>query len=338
MSSPPVCLVFGATGQDGRLVGRRFARGGYAVVGVSRRPPADARRDLGDYRPCFAGMVGDFLASADATAELLGALQPAIIVNVAGMSSVGASFERPMETLLDNGNLNLFILEALRREGSRARYVFASSGEVFGETPAAGAAAGTPWNPRSPYAVSKASAAMMLRNYRDVFGVDAALAHLFPHESPLRPSHFVLPKLARSLVDLRAGRLRCLRLGRTDVVRDWGWAEEYMDALYRQARLPVPVDLVLATGSATSLNAMVDHGMRRLGIAAEGRLAVDPAMVRPADLARSTGDPRETWRAIGWRATCAATAVLDRLIDHAVAAAGEITPPPRRRVAVPVAT
>lgn len=318
MASPPVCLVFGATGQDGRLVARRFAAGGYAVIGVSRRPQADAMRDVGDYRRWFRAMVGNFPTSMAATWDLIAGTAPAVIVNVSGMSSVGASFERPMETMLDNGQLNLFLLEGLRRQGSRARYIFASSGELFGETGPGGAAAVAPFDPRSPYAVSKASGAMVLRNYRDVFGVDAALAHLFPHESPLRPQHFVLPKLARSLVEMRAGRLDGLRFGRTDIVRDWGWAEDYMEALFRQAQLPGPVDLVIATGVATSLTDMIRHGLRRLGIAGDARIVLDTALVRPADLSHSVGDPQEAWRRIGWRAQCAGTAVLDRLIDAAI--------------------
>ncbi|BBK38592.1 GDP-mannose 4,6-dehydratase [Allostella sp. ATCC 35155] len=315
MSARPVCVLFGATGQDGRLLARRFAAGGYAVVGVSRRPEAEARRDIGVHGDNFAHLVGCFSASAGATAALLSATDPAVIVNVAGMSSVGASFERPMDTLLDNGQLNLFILEALRLGACRARYIFASSGELFGETAQGGASAAARPDPRSPYAVSKAAAAMVLRNYRAAYGVDAALAHLFPHESPLRPAYFVLPKLARAVVDLHKGRIARISLGRTDVVRDWGWAEDHMDAVYRQARLPVPLDLVIATGVGTSLDEMVRHGLGRFGFADDGRVVRDPAMVRPSDLGRSVGDPVGARHALGWRARVTGTAVLDRLID-----------------------
>lgn len=320
MSGRPVCVLFGATGQDGRLLARRFAAGGYAVVGVSRRPECEVRRDIGADSGCYAHLVDRFSISAGATTALLTAIEPVVIVNVAGMSSVGASFERPMETLLDNGQLNLFILEALRVGACRARYIFASSGEVFGETATDGASAAAPPDPRSPYAVSKAAAAMVLRNYRSVYGVDAALAHLFPHESPLRPAHFVLPKLARAIVDLHRRRIARIALGRTDVVRDWGWAEDHMDAVYRQARLPAPVDLVLATGVPTSLDDMVRHGLARFGLADDGRVVRDPALVRPSDLGRSVGDPVPAWRALGWRARIAGTAVLDRLMDAVCAA------------------
>ncbi|BBK30663.1 GDPmannose 4,6-dehydratase [Stella humosa] len=316
---PSVCLIFGATGQDGRLLARRFARDGFRVIGVSRRPAAEMAVGLGDYAADFERLIGDFAITAPATDALVRAVAPAVIVNVAGLSSVGASFRHPMETLLDNGQLNLFILETLRVARLPARYIFASSGELFGETPPGGADTASLYAPKSPYAVSKASASMILRNYREVFAVNAALAYLFPHESPLRSPDFVLPKIARSLLDLKAGRISELRFGPLDVVRDWGWAEEYMDAIFRQAQLPQPVDLILASGTGTSLRAMVQHGMRKLGLEGHGPLQVDPTLVRPADLARSVGNPAATEQAIGWRATCSGTAVLERLIDLAAA-------------------
>lgn len=316
----PLCLIFGATGQDGRLLARRFRRAGYRVVGASRRPPAELET-LPDLRRCFDELVPRLEVTLEATAALLRRFDPDIVVNVSGLSSVGASFVRPMETFLDNGQLNLFILEALRRSGGSARYVFASSGEIFGETGAAGATERSVFDPKSPYAVSKLSATLTLRSYRDVYGVNAAASILFPHESPLRGPQFVLPKLVRSLLDLSAGRAETLRFGRLDVARDWGWAEDYMELVFRQARLPRPADLVVATGQGTTLADMVRHGMRRLAIPPDRLVGNDPAFVRAADLSRSIGCPAEASRLTGWTPACAGLAVLDRLIDHALSAA-----------------
>ncbi|MCC7275658.1 MAG: GDP-mannose 4,6-dehydratase [Alphaproteobacteria bacterium] len=311
----PTCLIFGATGQDGCCLAEIFRPAGFGVVGISRRPLPAMRSALGPYARRFSSLVGGFVVDPGNVRTLIDAVRPAVIVNVAGMSSVGASFGRPMETFLDNGQLNLFVLEALRRTGLGAHYVFASSGEVFGETPAAGAGVDSPIDPRSPYAVSKAAASLVLRNYREVYGVRASIAYLFPHESPLRDTAFVLPKVARSLLALKAGRIAALELGRLDVVRDWGWAPEFMRALFLQAQLAEPVDLVIAGGTGVMLGDMVRHGMRRIGIADDRPIRVDPGLVRRADLHMSVGATGETARVIGWRADTTGFAVLDRLMD-----------------------
>lgn len=317
----PRCLVFGALGQDGCCLAEIFHTAGFEVVGVSRRPRRLALEAAGTYARHFASLVTGFSIRFDRVRDLIAAVRPSVIVNVAGMSSVGASFHRPMETFLDNGQLNLFVLEALRRSASGARYVFASSGEVFGETVMTGAGIDSPLDPRSPYAVSKASASLVLRNYRDVYGIHAAAAYLFPHESPLRDPAFILPKIARSLAALAAGRIDALRFGRLDVTRDWGWAPDYMRAVFLQTQLADPADLVVASGKGVPLLEMVRHGMRCIGIADEALIQVDPALLRPADLRVSVGDARETGRRIGWSAAVAGTAVLDRLLDRALAEA-----------------
>ncbi len=319
MSTPAArtALISGVTGQDGALLARLLLARGYTVWGTSRDAEGSSAVNL--LRLGIRDRVRLLSMAAEDFRSVHLALRrstPDEVYHLAGQSSVGLSFELPAETLqsIVQGTLNM--LEACRHAERPIRLYHAASSECFGDTGGAPANEFTPFRPRSPYGVAKASAAWLVDNYREAYGLYACSGILFNHESPLRPSRFVTQKIVAAARRIAAGSKERLALGRLDIARDWGWAPEYVDAMQRMLQLPQPQDVVIATGRTHRLEEFVAEAFGQLGLDWHDHVVHAPVLVRPTDLAHSAADPSKAGRVLGWSARCTMHDVVRRMLDE----------------------
>jgi GDPmannose 4,6-dehydratase len=192
------------------------------------------------------------------------------------------------------------LLECIRLMEHPVRFYNAGSSEVFGNTPVA-ATEESHYHPRSPYATAKAAAHYAVANYREAYGLFASTGILFNHESPLRPTRFVTSKIVSTAVRIAAGSGETLRLGKMDIYRDWGWAPDYVDAMWRMLQQPVPDDYLVATGEERSLEYFVAETFRTLGLDWRSHVESDPSLFRPSDIERSCGNAEKAASQLGWK-------------------------------------
>lgn len=312
-------LIFGVSGQDGAYLAQHLLGEGYQVFGTSRDREL---ANLGNLRRL--GIAEDVALRSAALVDFRSVLQaisdvgPSEIYNLSGQSSVGLSFDVPVETFdgIVVGTLN--ILESIRFLKSDVRFYNAGSSEVFGDVREP-ADETTPFRPRSPYAVAKAAAYWAVANYREAYGLFACSGLLFNHESPLRPARFVTRKIVQGAVDIAQGRAESLNLGNLDVSRDWGWAPEYVQAMARMLQRDAPEDFIIATGKAASLEDFVDRAFGAVGLRWRDHVRHDPALKRPSDLSWSVGLPAKAERELGWIAQTRMPDLVDKLVDAELA-------------------
>jgi GDPmannose 4,6-dehydratase len=251
-------------------------------------------------------------------AQVIQQVRPAEIFNLAAQSSVGLSFQQPVETIdsIMHGTIN--ILEAIRFLGLETRFYNASSSECFGNTPTP-ADETTPFQPRSPYAVGKAASHWAVANYREAYNLFACSGLLFNHESPLRPSRFVTQKIVRGAADIAARKTDKLALGTLDLARDWGWAADYADAMARMLKHDTPQDFVIATGVASKLEDFVDAAFRCFGLDWRAHVETDPTFMRPADISLSVGNPAKAAKLLGWSAATKMPELVGKLVEAEMA-------------------
>lgn len=297
-------LIFGISGQDGSYLSKLLLDKGYTVVGTSRDAEISSFTNL--KKLGVFGRVTLLSAAINDFRSVLQAIfmaEPDEIYNLAGQSSVGLSFQQPVETLesISAGNLNL--LEAIRFINRPIRFYSAGSSECFGDTGTSSANEDTPFRPRSPYAVAKAAAFWQVANYREAYGLFACSGILFNHESPLRPTRFVTRKIVASAFRIAAGSNEILSVGNISIVRDWGWAPEYVDAMWRMLQQPSPGDYVIATGESHPLQDFIELTFEQLGLDWREHTVVDQSLFRPTDIQSSRGDSTKAFEQLGWRAS-----------------------------------
>jgi GDPmannose 4,6-dehydratase len=295
-------LICGVTGQDGAYLSKLLLDKGYEVHGASRDAQASSFASLAalgvlDRVHRLSVNVTDFRSVLQA----LERVRPDEVYNLAGQSSVGLSFEQPVETLESVGLGTLNLLEAIRFTDRPIRFYNAGSGECYGncDQPADET---TPFRPRSPYAVAKAAAFWEVANYREAYGLHACTGILFNHESPLRPERYVTRKSVAAACRIAGGSRERLRLGNVRVLRDWGWAPDYVEAMWRILQHPEPEDFVVATGESHSLEHFVELAFREVGLNWRDHVEIDRALYRPADLDVGRADPRKAARLLEWTA------------------------------------
>ncbi len=314
-------LICGVSGQDGSYLAKLLLDKGYRVVGTSRDAELSRfgnlhRLGIANRVECHSMQLTDFRS----VLQVLTQVEPDEIYNLAGQSSVGLSFEMPMETLesIAFGTLNL--LEAVRFRGAPVRIYNAASSECFGESTAASPAnENSAFQPRSPYGLAKATSFWSVANYREAYGLFACSGILFNHESPLRPARFVTQKVARAAVAIASGNGERLRLGNLDVVRDWGWAPEYVDAMWRMLQIEKAEDFVIATGKSHALSEFVERSFAHVGLDWHDHVDCDPALLRASDLKASYGDPTKAKERLDWQAETDFDGVIARLMGTAQA-------------------
>lgn len=297
-------LICGISGQDGSYLAKLLIDKGYKVWGTSRDAQTAGFRNLhtlGIHQQVhLLSMVPTDFRS------VLIALQrsePDEVYFLAGQSSVGLSFEQPAETLesISMGTLNL--LEACRLVNPEMRIYHAGSSECFGDIGDCPATEETPFRPRSPYAVAKASAHWLVANYREAYGLYCCSGMLFNHESPLRPARFVTRKIIATAVRIAQGSGETLELGNIDVVRDWGWAPEYVEAMWRMLQNDQADDFIIATGTSHALQTFVANTFEQLGMDWQQHVRHNPAFSRPSDLSISRADPSKAKKHLNWQAS-----------------------------------
>ena len=314
--SPRRALICGISGQDGSYLARWLLECGYEVWGTSRDVEGAGltnlhRLGLRDRVRLLSMAPEDFRSVFVA----LRAAKPDEVYYLAGQSSVGLSFELPAETLQSVvlGTLNM--LEACRLMDQPVRLYHAGSSECFGDTAGEPANERTPFHPRSPYAVAKASAFWLVDNYRDAYGLHACSGILFNHESPLRPGRFVTQKIISAAWRIANGSAERLLLGRLDIARDWGWAPEYVVAMHRMLQQETPQDFVIATGHTHTLEQFVDTAFSKLGLNWRDHVEQRDELMRPNELQISRADPRQAEKILDWHATQAMPDVVAKMID-----------------------
>jgi GDPmannose 4,6-dehydratase len=307
-------LITGIAGQDGTYLAELLLGKGYRVVGVSRTARARVVP-----RPGLDVFDAD-VTNAEAISRVIFETRPHAIYHLAAQSSVGASFERPKETFeaIASGTLN--VLEAARRADQRPRVLVAASCEAFGDTAGEPAREDTPLRPLNPYSAAKAAIAHLSQSYRASFGTHVSIAYLFNHESPLRMPHFVTKKIVQAACRISKGTEQRLELGDISVVRDWGWAPEYMDALFRALELESPEDFVIGSGKSISLERFIEAAFARVGLTWRDHVTTTKKLFRPVDIPVMRADPTRAKSRLGWEATIFGAEVAERMVDAELAA------------------
>jgi len=297
-------LIFGVTGQDGAYLSRLLVDKGYVVHGTSRDRDTASLEGLR-----FTGVEGRVtLHSADLrdarnVLQAFREARPDEVYNLSGQNSVSLSFEQPAETYESIVKATLNLLEIIRFSWPGVRLFNAASGECFGELGARRADEHTAFHPRSPYGVAKAAAYWMAVNYREAYGVGVSSGIMFNHESPVRPERYVTRKVVAAAARIAAGSGETLRLGNLNIRRDWGWAPDYVDAMWRMLQRSTPGDYVIATGRSVSLREFVAQAFAAFGLRWQRHVRIDPSLYRPSDIASNGGNAALARRALRWRPT-----------------------------------
>jgi GDPmannose 4,6-dehydratase len=276
---------------------------GYEVHGTSRDAQLSsfsnlARLGIRERVKLWSMSITDFRS----VLQVLLRVRPAEVYNLSGQSSVGLSFDQPVETLesVATGTLNL--LEAIRFSGLPVRFYSAGSGEVYGDTNGVPATEQMRFAPRSPYAVAKAAAYWQVTNYREAYQLYACTGILFNHESPLRHERYVTRKIVAAACRIADGSREALVLGNMDVARDWGWAPEYVEAMWLMLQQDSADDYVVATGDTRTLADFVEETFSCVGLDWHSHVRTDPSLFRPADIRHGAADPAKARTKLRWHA------------------------------------
>jgi len=299
-------LITGITGQDGSYLADLLLEKGYEVHGIIRRASSfnTGRIDHLYNDPSIYGVrlflhYGD-IADSTNLIKLLYRIQPEEVYNLAAQSHVRVSFDIPEYTGDVTGLGTVRILEAIRETGLKAKFYQASSSEMFGKVVESPQTESTPFYPRSPYAAAKVYAHWSTVNYREPYGLFACSGILFNHESPRRGETFVTRKITRAVARIKAGRQDKLFLGNLDAKRDWGYAKEYVEAMWLMLQQAEPDDYVVATGQTNSVREFLEEAFSYAGIDWRDHVELDPKYLRPAEVDYLIGDAAKAKRALGW--------------------------------------
>ena len=310
-------LVTGVSGQDGAYLAKLLLSKGYEIFGLSSHHGSDTGwrlRELGVESSVH--MLDGDLVDLSALTRALQESQPDEVYNLAAQSVVAKSWRQPGLTARVTALGALNVLEAVRLCGAPIRLYQASSSEMFGKVHTSPQNEQTPFHPRSPYAVSKLFAYWSTINYRESFGMHASNGILFNHESPLRDAEFVTRKITKAVAQIKHGRQRELRLGNLEAERDWGFAGDYVEAMWRMLQQDEPDDYVIATGRTTSVREFCRMAFAVADLNYEDYVVVDPQFYRPADVDVLTGDATKARNVLGW----APKISLEELVEMMVVA------------------
>ena len=309
-------LICGIRGQDGSYLAKLLLNKGYEVWGTSRDIDSGNFNNLNFLRVqnkvhLISMNTTDFISVFRAINEI----SPDEIYNLSGQSSVGLSFDQPKETIesIVLGMLN--ILEVVRENKKMIRIYHAGSSECFGNTKNKPANENTPFEPLSPYAIAKTTASMLVKNYRSAYGMHVSNGILFNHESVLRPERFVTQKILHTAKRISQGSGERLSLGRIDIARDWGWAPEYVEAMWIMLQQDNPDDYVIATGVTTTLEDYVSQVFDFYNLDWKDYVSHSKALVRPLDIQNSHADPSKAEKILGWSASVKMPDLIEKLIQ-----------------------
>ncbi|WP_161866707.1 GDP-mannose 4,6-dehydratase [Pseudomonas yangonensis] len=309
-------LITGVTGQDGAYLGKLLLEKGYRVHGLVARRSTDTRwrlRELG-IESEINYLDGD-LADACSVQRALLKAGPDEVYNLGAQSFVGSSWDQPVTTGIVDGLGVTHILEAIRQFSPQSRFYQASTSEMFGLIQAERQDESTPFYPRSPYGVAKLYGHWITVNYRESFGLHASSGILFNHESPLRGIEFVTRKVTDGVARIKLGKQRELRLGNIDAKRDWGFAGDYVEAMWLMLQQEQADDYVVATGVTTTVREMCRIAFEYVELNYEDHVVIDPAFFRPAEVEVLLGNPGKAERTLGWTPKTSLESLIRMMVD-----------------------
>jgi GDPmannose 4,6-dehydratase len=322
----PVAFITGITGQDGSYLAELLLSKGYTVHGGVRRSSNIGRqrlehltRENSIYNKTLFLHYAD-LSDTTTLRRILRRVRPDEFYHLAGQSHVGLSFEIPESTCEFAAMGTLRLLEVFRDLDTPPRFLNTGSSELFGRADISPQDESTSFRPVTPYGVAKAFAVDITRVYRESFGIFACNAISYNHESPRRGESFVTRKISKAVAEIVAGRGIKLSLGNLDVARDWGYAPEYVDAMWRMLQTDVPDDFVLATGKLTSLKCFLDCAFRWVGLDWQNHVEVDSRLIRPLEPSELVGNPAKAERVLNWRALTFAPELARMMVEADVLA------------------
>jgi GDPmannose 4,6-dehydratase len=307
-------LITGITGQDGSYLAELLLQKGYEVVGVVRRTSHDSYERIGHLLDRLHIVPADLLDQHSLTAVVRDA-KPHEVYNLAAQSFVPTSWTQPVLTGEFTALGVTRLLEAVRLAHPEARFYQASSSEMFGKAIETPQRESTPYYPRSPYGVAKVYGHWITVNYRESYGMYAVSGILFNHESPRRGLEFVTRKVSHAVARIAKGLDRELRLGNLDASRDWGYAGDYVDAMWRMLQQPEPDDFVIGTGETHSVRELVTIAFAHVGLDWKKSVVVDRTLVRPAEVDVLRADPSKAQRRLGWRPTVGFADLVRMMVD-----------------------
>jgi GDPmannose 4,6-dehydratase len=316
----PRALITGITGQDGSFLAEQLLAKGYEVHGLVRRSSSfNTERIDHLYRDPHEEAVKLFLHHADMSessrlVRVVYEIQPDEVYHLGAQSHVRASFDIPEYTSDVTGLGTVRLLEAIRDAQVETRFYQASSSEMFGATPPPQSET-SPFHPRSPYAVAKVAAFWITVNYRESYGMHASNGILFNHESERRGETFVTRKITRALAAIHLGLQEKVYLGNLDAQRDWGYAPDYTDAMWRMLQQDEPDDYVIATGEMHSVREFLEEAAAHLGMEWEDKVEIDPKYFRPAEVDALCGDPSKARAKLGWEPQVKFAELVRRMVD-----------------------
>ena len=313
--SSKLILVLGCNGQDGSLISHSLIKQGHSVIGLTRAVPNNSNnlRRLGIEKDIKieTGKIEDHKRLL----EIIEKYQPEEIYNLASQSSVGRSFSEPSRTINSIANGTLNILEICREIDYSGRLFFAGSSEMFGETREK-ADINHHQQPNNPYAVAKQTSFKLVQLYRKIYKLNCVTGVLFNHESPLRTKNFVTQKIIDGAVKTLKDKSHKIKLGNIEISRDWGWAEEYVQAMQIINRANDIKDHVICSGKLTSLREFLSKAYQALGLNWEEHVEIDTSLKRDTDIKKSLGDPKPLFDSLNWKAKIYIDKVIELLIEE----------------------
>ena len=319
-------LITGITGQDGSYLAEFLLKKGYEVHGLYRRSSSfntsrlnSIWQDPHEPNPRLLGRYGD-LADGVCLVKMLYELQPDEIYHLGAQSHVRVSFDIPEYTADVTALGTMRILEAIRESGAKTRFYQASSSEMFGKVQEIPQRETTPFYPRSPYAISKVFAYWATVNYRESYNLFACNGILFNHESPRRGETFVTRKITRAIAYIKAGLQKKLYLGNLDAKRDWGYAKEYVEAMWLMLQQDKPEDYVIATGETHAVSEFCEEAFNYVGLNWKDYVEIDPRYFRPAEVDLLIGDASKAKRILGWEPKTKFKELVHLMVDADITA------------------
>jgi len=311
--TPRTALITGVTGQDGSYLAELLLAKGYRVVGMVRRASTENFERVAHLRDQVDFRQADLLDQLSLI-DLVRDVRPDEVYNLAAQSFVPTSWKQPVLTAEFDAIGVTRVLEALRLAAPEARFYQASSSEMFGKVRESPQTETTPFYPRSPYGVAKVYGHGITVNYRESYGLFACSGILFNHESPRRGLEFVTRKVAHGAAAIKLGLASELRLGNLQARRDWGFAGDYVDAMWRMLQQPTPDDYVVATGTSHSVEDLVQVAFAAVGLRWQDHVRIDSELLRPAEVDHLVGNASKAERALGWRPQVGFTALVEMMV------------------------
>jgi len=311
---PRRALLTGITGQDGSYLAELLLEKGYQVFGTTRRTSTDRLDRIEHLLPRVELLSADLL-DQNSLQSALQETRPDEVYNLAAQSFVPTSWRQPVLTAEFTAVGVTRLLEAVRLVDPAIRFYQASSSEMFGKVSETPQNEQTPFHPRSPYGVAKVYGHWITVNYRESYGLFACSGILFNHESPRRGLEFVTRKVSDGVARIKLGLARELRLGNLEARRDWGYAGDYVEAMWRMLQQPEPDDYVIATGEMHSVRELVEIAFERVGLDWHAHVAVDPRFVRPAEVDLLLGDASKARSRLGWKPRVGFRELVERMVD-----------------------